>query len=145
VSAVDFLIRQHGKDALVGLIRSYADGRTDDEAFQAATGQTMAAFSDAWLADADAKIPVKAGPQPPPAGPLPSGWTGPLPSTPAGADSSVAPTASGAAAAAPSATPAGEDTGSSNSAGIVAVVVLLAAVLIGGGVLVARSRREGDA
>ena len=44
VSAVDFLVRTHGQDALVALIRSYADGRTDDEAFKAALGMDMAAF-----------------------------------------------------------------------------------------------------
>ena len=37
-SAVDFLIRTHGEDALVSLVRSYAEGRTDDEAFEAAIG-----------------------------------------------------------------------------------------------------------
>ena len=35
VSAVDFFIRTHDQDALVALIGSYADGLTDDEAFQA--------------------------------------------------------------------------------------------------------------
>ena len=40
---VDYLLPW--KDALVGLIKSYADGRTDDEAFQAATGLSMSAFS----------------------------------------------------------------------------------------------------
>ena len=35
VSAVDYLVRTYGQDALVKLVRSYADGVTDDEAFQA--------------------------------------------------------------------------------------------------------------
>ena len=39
VSAVDYLIRTHGRDALVQLIRSYAEGRTDDEAFQRCAGR----------------------------------------------------------------------------------------------------------
>jgi hypothetical protein len=73
-SAVDFLIRNHGEDTMVSLVRSYADGRTDDEAFEAAIGMDVAAFNDAWLADLGAKDPVRYGPQPPPAGPIPDGW-----------------------------------------------------------------------
>ena len=54
VSAVDYMVRTYGKDALVALIRSYADGRTDDEAFKAALGVDITAFGDAWLADVGA-------------------------------------------------------------------------------------------
>ena len=75
VSAVDFFIRTHGQDALVALIRSYADGRTDDEAFTAAIGQDVAGFDAAWLADLGAAAPQRAGPCPAPAGPVPLGWT----------------------------------------------------------------------
>ena len=74
VSAVDFLIRTHDQDALVSLIKSYANGLTDDEAFQAAIGMDTAAFNDAWLADLDAVAPVRHGPQPAPPGPRPSAW-----------------------------------------------------------------------
>ena len=77
VSAVDFFVRAHGRDALVKLIRSYADGRTDDEAFTAAIGMDVAAFNDAWLGDVGAQEPKAYGPQPPPAGPLPEAWGGP--------------------------------------------------------------------
>ena len=73
-SAVDFLVRTHGEDTMVSLVRSYADGRTDDEAFEAATGMDVAAFNDAWLKDLGAKPPVRYGPKPPPAGPVPDGW-----------------------------------------------------------------------
>jgi len=76
VSAVDFMIRTYGSDALVSLIRSYADGRTDDEAFKAALGLDMTAFGKAWFDANHAKPPTKFGPQPAPAGPLPSAWTG---------------------------------------------------------------------
>ena len=55
------------------LIRSYADGRTDDEAFKAALGVDMTAFGDAWLADVKAKQPTRYGPQPAPSGPRPGG------------------------------------------------------------------------
>jgi hypothetical protein len=74
VSAVEFLVRKHGQDTLVSLVRSYADGKTDDEAFEGAIGMDVAAFNDAWLADIGAKEPVKYGPQPAPAGPRPSDW-----------------------------------------------------------------------
>ncbi len=77
VSAVDFFIRTHDQDALVALIGSYADGLTDDEAFQAAIGMDTAAFNAAWLADLDAVVPQRHGPQPAPPGPRPSAWGAP--------------------------------------------------------------------
>jgi hypothetical protein len=76
VSAVDFLIREYGQDALVGLIRSYAEGRTDDEAFEAAIGLDVGAFDAAWRDDLDAVDPAVHGPQPAPPGPLPPEWLG---------------------------------------------------------------------
>jgi hypothetical protein len=76
VSAVDFLIRTHGQDALVALISSYADGRTDDEAFLEAIGMDVAAFDAAWLGDLGAETPVRRGPQPAPPGPEPAAWSG---------------------------------------------------------------------
>jgi hypothetical protein len=91
VSAVDYLVRTYGTDALVGLIRSYADGRTDDEAFSAALGIDVTAFGEAWLKEIDAKAPTRFGPQPAPSGPVPAlaavdgsavgevpGWMAPL-------------------------------------------------------------------
>ncbi len=91
VSAVDFLIKTHGQDAMVALIRSYHEGRTDDEAFSAAIGQTTAQFNDAWLASLGAAPPAKRGPQPPPAGPQPVAWGGTGPVRPApGTDGSAA-------------------------------------------------------
>jgi len=76
VSAIDYLIRTHGQDALVQLIRSYAEGRTDDEAFSDALGMDAAGFNAAWFEDLGAAIPDRVGPRPDPAGPLPAGWTG---------------------------------------------------------------------
>ena len=76
VSAVDYLIRTHGRESLVSLIRSYAQGRTDDEAFSDALGQDMTAFGDAWLADLGAAPPTRYGPQSAPPGPIPSAWGG---------------------------------------------------------------------
>ena len=74
VSAVEFLVREHGQDTLVSLVRSYADGKTDDEAFEGAIGMDAAEFNDAWLADIGAKDPVRYGPQPAAPGPRPSDW-----------------------------------------------------------------------
>ena len=51
VSAVDRIVRAYGKDALVKLIRSYHDGVSDDEAFQAALGVDVAGFQRDWLAE----------------------------------------------------------------------------------------------
>ena len=77
VSAVDFFIRTHDQDALVALIGSYADGLTDNEAFEAAIGMDTAGFNAAWLADLGAVVPQKPGPQPAPAGPRPAAWGAP--------------------------------------------------------------------
>ena len=93
VSAVDFFIRTHGQDALVALIGSYADGLTDDEAFEAAIGMDVAAFNAAWLADLGAVVPERFGPQPAPAGPRPSAWGasgGPVATSPPGDPAPVA-------------------------------------------------------
>jgi hypothetical protein len=94
VSAVDFMVRTYGRDALVTLIRSYKDGRTDDEAFQKGLGVDTAVFAAGWLADVGAKAPTRYGPQPAPAGPVPSAWlTGPAlpaPSGGGGADATLA-------------------------------------------------------
>jgi hypothetical protein len=65
----------------VSLVRSYADGKTDDEAFEGAIGMDVAAFNEAWLADIGAEAPVKYGPQPAAPGPRPSDW-GATPSQP---------------------------------------------------------------
>ena len=95
VAAVDYLIREYGRDALVRLIRSYADGRTDDEAFRDAIGIDVAAFGAAWLADLDASPPRRHGPQPAPAGPQPPGWQAgsstPGPGAPVGTPGSRSP------------------------------------------------------
>jgi len=76
VSAIDFMVRTYGQSALVQLIRSYHDGRTDDEAFAAALRVDVAGFEAAWVADLGTSEPRAAGPQPAPAGPLPPGWEG---------------------------------------------------------------------
>jgi hypothetical protein len=140
VSAIDYLVRTFGQDALVALITSYKDGRTDDEAFQAAIGQTMTAFSDAWLADNDAEIPSKIGPQPPPPGPVPAAWatgSGAIPGA------TVAPGAGGVvgATAPPANAPAGPES-SSNGSGFIVLLFLIGAVMIVVAIVIARRRRD---
>lgn len=87
VSAVDFFVRTYGQAQLVQLIRSYAQGVTDDEAFKAAAGVDMAGFQAAWLADLKTSLRAAYGPRQPAAGAVPPGW-----SEPAGGGASALPT-----------------------------------------------------
>lgn len=95
VSALDHLIASHGEDAMVALIRSYADGVTDDEAFEAAIGSDVASFNADWFGALGAEVPTPVGPRPDPPGPLPEGWAGPVPSSGPGASATPGPPASG--------------------------------------------------
>ena len=91
VSAIDFMVKTYGKDALVKLIRSYADGVSDDAAFSAALGVDTAGFEAAWLADLGVEAPKPFGPQPAPVGPLPPDWiAGPVATPGPGASGPVA-------------------------------------------------------
>jgi hypothetical protein len=132
VSAVDFFVRTHGRDALIKLIRSYADGRTDDEAFTAAIDMDVGAFNDAWMADLAAVAPKRYGPQPAPAGPLPQAWGGPA-ATPAAPGQTARPSTS------PPSTPTEATDGSRTSA----LVAILAGILMVSALLVVRERRRG--
>jgi hypothetical protein len=89
-SAIDFFIRRFGEPKLVELIRSYAAGVTDDEAFDAATGLDMAGFAAGWLDDIGAGIPRSYGPVAAVPGPTPAGWIADAssPSAPGGSPSS---------------------------------------------------------
>jgi hypothetical protein len=150
-SAVDYLVREKGTDALVGLVNSYADGVTDDEAFTAAIGTDVAGFETAWLESLGADAPTQLGPQPAPPGPLPPGWEV-APSAPPGA-STPAPGASGAPGASdePSASPApgaGSDAGDEGSPfrdGRVLLLAALAGLVVGGGMAYVRRRRARTA
>ena len=80
VSAVDFMVRTYGQPALVKLVRSYAGGVSDDEAFKAALGVDTAGFNSRLAEGPRRRTPPKAyGPQPAPPGPLPSAWLGAAP------------------------------------------------------------------
>ena len=144
VSAVDYFIREHGQETLVALVRSYAQGLTDDEAFEAAIGMDAGEFDEAWLADLGAEPPVAYGPKPAPAGPVPSDWT--AAASPGGQPS--AEPGAGAPSARPS--PTGGDTpagGADGQAGLdPAVIVVLLVLVVGGAVLLgvlASRRRAG--
>jgi hypothetical protein len=135
VSAVDYMIRTHGQDALVQLVRSYADGRTDDEAFLDALGVDVAAFDAAWLGDLGAVASVTHGPQPAPAGPLPADWA-------AGAG----PT--GASARPDASAPTGPGATPEPARGLTSGIVIAIAALVFGAaalVLIAVRRPRGDA
>ncbi len=143
VAAVDFMIKTYGKDALVTLIRSYAGGRTDDEAFRDALGVDTAAFTAAWFKDVNAKPPTAYGPQPEAAGPVPAAWASGAPGAPGGAGGPVgAPAASGGAPVGTPAPGTEAPATTADGAGWVAPAALLAIVLVVVGVLVARRRRR---
>jgi hypothetical protein len=91
VSAVDWIVKSNGSPALIGLIKSYADGVSDDQAFKNALGLDAEAFQQAWLSSVGAKLPVRHGPVPAPVGPLPEGWSGAAPNGSPRPGASVAP------------------------------------------------------
>jgi hypothetical protein len=145
VSAIDYLVRQKGQDALVALVTAYADGLTDDEAFKRALGEDLGQFQAGWLADLGASVPKEYGPQPAPAGPLPSGWSGPAPTngalaTPgAGSPAASAEAVTDAATATP-VTAAPASTSGSSSIGPVLLVLALVVAGVVGVLAVARRR-----
>jgi len=75
VAAVDSFVRTYGEPKLWDLVRSYAQGMTDDAAFTAATGADIEAFNAAWFASLRVSVPSPLGPQPAPAGFIPPDWT----------------------------------------------------------------------
>jgi Peptidase MA superfamily len=139
VSSVDFLVRKYGRSTLVALVRSYAGGLSDDEAFKGALGVNVGDFEKAWLSDIDAIEPKVAGPVSAPPGPLPPGWSG-------GSGSAVQP---GVGASAPPEAPAPTAGGSGGGSGagelpaIMAGIILAAVILVVGLVMVSRRRASG--
>ena len=119
----------------MSLVKSYADGKADDEAFEGAIGMGVAAFGEAWLADLGVTAPVAYGPQPAAPGPQPSDWSA-VPSRP------VEPAGSAPAAASP--TPLVSVTLPVERVELPALGLWLVALLVGGGVVLliwTRSRR----
>jgi len=146
VSAVDYLVRTYGTDGLVRLVRLYAGGPSDDEAFATALGVDAAQFGQAWLAELDAAEPVRYGPQPAPAGPLPSDWQGAAPSggtTGSGLDASATPGGAGRPAQTPGAPSAGAPVRTPGLAMGLAVLAVLLVVAGLGLYAMGRRRRSG--
>jgi len=129
VSAIDYMVRTYGQDALVRLVRSYADGVSDDDAFRAALGVDTAGFEAGWLADLGAEAPAPYGPQPAPPGPIPPGWAAAPGSTP-GPPVTAAP-------GAPS--PSGDVSGPLVWIGI----IVLAFIIVAGILIAARALSQG--
>ncbi len=77
VSAVDYFIRTYSEQTLWDLVRSYAQGLSDDDAFTAATGTDITTFNEAWMTSLGVEVREPFGPQPAPAGPVPSAWANP--------------------------------------------------------------------
>ena len=117
-SAVSFFVDHYGRDAMVALIRSYAEGVTDDEAFQMALGTDLAGFESTWLKANGAATPTPLGPVAAPVGPAPSSWAGaPLrPGLIPNQDASAAPAG-------------GSDGGGATDGGLLLGVAALAAVV----------------
>lgn len=135
LSAVDFMVRAYGRDAVVKLIRTYASGVTDDAAFMAGIGLDQAGFEAAWLADLQAPAPSPFGPQSAPVGSLPSGWTGAAPTAGVAAGP-------GASAGSESGGPAPCCSGGPGWLGDAAAVVIIVALLLVALNVVAQRRRR---
>ncbi len=132
VASVDFMIRTYGSHALVTLIRSYRDGRTDDEALSAALGLDMTAFSNAWFKDVNATPKPKFGPQSAPPGPVPSAWMG-LAAGGAASDAPASPGVSGASSpSGPSVAPGStaEPASGGLSGGLPAMVAIVIVIFV---------------
>lgn len=74
VSAVDYFVGTYSEQTLWDLVRSYAQGVSDDDAFSAATGVDVAAFNAAWMASLGVEVRDPVGPLAAPPGPVPSAW-----------------------------------------------------------------------
>jgi hypothetical protein len=79
VAAVDYFVRTYGEPRLWGLIRSYSEGLSDDDAFKRATGLDLPGFNAAWMQSLGVTVPPELGPQPGPTS-APGGASGPRPS-----------------------------------------------------------------
>ncbi len=130
VSAIDYLVRTKGSDTLYGLVLGYKDGLTDDEAFTRALGTDLAGFQSGWLTELGAAAPVRYGPQPEPAGPLPAEWGEPGQTAAPGAPSAAVTPAAGPTSPA----------GGGSDAGQLYLAIALVVVAVGLGLALARRR-----
>jgi len=134
-SAVDFLVATYGQEAMVKLVRSYAAGVTDDEAFDAALGTDVAGFETAWLDSLGSPALSPFGPVDAPPGPVPSDWigAGQVPGSIGTSGPSVTPSS-------PPATSGGGV--ATDATGIVVLVVVAGLLVAGVGVLLLRRNRS---
>jgi len=116
VSAVDYFVKTYGEPMLWELVRSYAEGLSDDDAFTRATGADLPSFNSAWMESIGATVPAEVGPQPGPTG-------RPIGSSPA--------------------PPAG--TGIADQFAIVGLVALVLIIGVGGVILLLRRNRRPPA
>jgi Peptidase MA superfamily len=147
VSAVDFFVKTYTEPKLWELVRSYAEGVSDDDAFTRATGGDMAAFNKAWMESLGVSVPPELGPQPGPTGPLPPDWQGLPPATPGPVNTPGAsqpgasqptgqPTAQPSSGVSPRPTPTGPPSvpgstgGDSSSVVLLGVLVLVVAAVL---------------
>ena len=126
VSAIDYIVRTDGRDAMVKLIKAYADGVTDDVAFKQAIGVDLATFQAGWLKELGAEAPTRYGPASPPPGPLPSGWGGNGATLPSGAPS------------AGDGSQPGSGTGAADRVAVLLAIGAVVVIVIGGLVLARR-------
>jgi hypothetical protein len=140
VSAIDYLVRTNDQQALLDLVAAYKDGLTDDEAFTKALGEDLAAFQAGWLAELGADAPEQYGPQPAPPGPLPSGWSGPAPTSAPGVTPGAATPGAGPSAAPGPGTSASGSGDGGPSLAVIAAGLALVVVLVMGGLILARRR-----
>jgi hypothetical protein len=80
VAAVDLMVRKFGRADILKLVRGYAAGDSDDEAFKAAFGVDVATFDASFMAENNATA-TKYGPQPEPTS-APGGAVAPTGTTP---------------------------------------------------------------
>jgi hypothetical protein len=133
VSAVDYFVRTYDEQSLWQLVRSYAEGLSDDEAFNAAIGQDLATFNEAWMGSLGVAVPEPHGPRPAPPGPVPPDWQEQPAGSPApGSTPPAVPQPTEQPTAEPAVPPSGpraaDDQALLTVAGVAAAVLLLAVV-----------------
>lgn len=149
VSAVAYMVRKYGQADVQKLLRAYAAGASNDEAFGAGLGIDMAAFGRAWLADNGFVAARSPSPQPSPAGPLPSGSATPgVTAAPPSPTPTMTPTPL-VSPTRPASSPSGSAGGPGGTAGspgtaallLIALVVLVGLAILGAWAL--RNARSG--
>jgi hypothetical protein len=136
VSAVDFFVRTYTEPKLWELVRSYADGVSDDDAFKRATGGDMATFNKAWMESLGVSVAPELGPQPGPTGPLPPDWQGMPPaspgpvSTPGASQSTGQPTPPSTSNGSPRPTPTGPPSVPGSTGGDSSTLILLGLLVL---------------